>query len=155
MCVSQQSAWTWSLIIIRLYAPARRTSMYSYIPACCYVVCCYPAVAAAVAACCCRSSSCAGWQILFPWFTASDSSVLFSLHTCMAEPRRALTHRGRAPLVYVLFLFLFYIEISVGATCFDLIPIRVSRIHARISFFVVLFLGFFILKLVWGFSCWS
>ena len=38
---------------------------------------CSNAVAAAAAACCCCSSSCAGWQNLFPWFIASNSSVLF------------------------------------------------------------------------------
>ena len=41
--------------------------MYSYIPAgsCCVVGCCR------------CSSSCAGWQYLLLWFTASDSSVFF------------------------------------------------------------------------------
>ena len=45
--------WTWSIIISILYAAARRTSMYSYIPTCCCVLCCYTAVAAAAATCCC------------------------------------------------------------------------------------------------------
>ena len=31
------------------------------------------------AACCCCSPQCAGWQNLFPWFTASDCSVFFHL----------------------------------------------------------------------------
>ena len=44
--VSQQSTWTSSSIIIVLY-DARRTSMHSYIPACCCAVCCYTAVDAA------------------------------------------------------------------------------------------------------------
>ena len=62
-------------------AAAQRTSMYLYIPAtyfcCCSVMCCYTAVAAAAAACCCYSSSCAGWQNLLLWSTASVSSVFF------------------------------------------------------------------------------
>ena len=66
------------LIDYNYYTAARRTSMYSYIPACCCVVCCYTAVDAVAAACCWWSSTCAGWQILLLWFTASGSSV-FSL----------------------------------------------------------------------------
>ena len=65
------------LYFLILHAAAQRTSMYSYMSACCCVVCCYIAFAAAAAACCCCSSSCAWWQDLFPWFTASDPSVLF------------------------------------------------------------------------------
>ena len=67
-------------IILMLYAAARRTSMYSHIPACCCLVCCYTSVAAAAAACCCCSSSGAAWRNLFPaWFIASNSSVFISL----------------------------------------------------------------------------
>ena len=53
------------LIDYNYYTAARRTSMYSYIPACCCVVCCYTAVAVAAAACCCCSSSCANGKICF------------------------------------------------------------------------------------------
>ena len=52
---------------------------YSYISACCCVVCCYTVLDAAAAACCCCWSSCAGWQNLFPWFTAPDCGIFFHL----------------------------------------------------------------------------
>ena len=67
-----------------LYAAVRRANMYLYIPAryscqvfllllCVLLYCC---CCCAATACCC-SSSCPGWQNLFLWFLASDSSVFF------------------------------------------------------------------------------
>ena len=49
--------------------------MYSNVRACC----CVPGSVLIYCCCCscCRSSSCVGWQNVFPWFTASDLSVSF------------------------------------------------------------------------------
>ena len=73
----------YSYYLVYLYAAERRTVYIRiYLPAAAYqVVCCYTAVAGAAAACCSCSSSCAGWQKMFQWFTASDSSVVFSSNT--------------------------------------------------------------------------
>ena len=129
--VSQQSTWTSSSIITVLY-DARRTSMHSYIPACCCAVCCYTAVDAAADDVRHRVPDC---KIRFrgslhlipvffsfhlnkiyfqctPWHYCRILSVHFfpynSYHTssvlrACAEPRRASAHLGEAPLVLAIY----------------------------------------------------
>ena len=56
------------------------TYQYGFVYTClllCSVLLYWCFVAAAAAACCYCSSSCARWQNLFPWFTASDSCFFF------------------------------------------------------------------------------
>ena len=108
VCGSQQSTLTWSIVIMLLYAAARRTSMCSYVPACCRAVCCYIAVDAAAAACSLNPNTIffdvpLGSTVAFSASILKPTIhiILFSVVRACAEPRRASARRGGTPLVCV------------------------------------------------------
>ena len=99
LCGSQQSTLTWSIVIMLLYAAARRTSMCSYVPACCRAVCCYIAVDAAAAACSLNPNTiffrCTPWQ--YCRIFSVDFETYNTYHTFLGSTGMRGTKAGVSP----------------------------------------------------------